>query len=176
MFALAAVLLFAAACEGDTVESKYSNYRASFTFSPVTSVAPLYGALNGFGEYCAIWADANYYHFSSLVGSAQVNKTALAVYTTFISLGGGFIVGRSSLSDIGSAEYPLVCYDRICPNCYRNDYYKAMRIEENGCCVCDRCRRTYDMNNGGTIVEGDKGRKLIRYRMTYASNTLAINN
>lgn len=174
---LAVMLMFAAACDDDTVESKFSNYRASFTFSPVTSVAPLHGALNGFGEYCAIWADANYYYFSSLVGSAQVNKTALAAYTTFISLGGGgFIVGRSSLNDIGSAEYPLVCYDRICSNCYRNDTHKAMRIEENGRAVCDYCHRTYDMNNGGAIVAGDKGKKLIRYRVSYTSNTLVINN
>lgn len=173
---LAVMLMFAAACGDDTVESKFSNYRASFTFSPVTSVAPLYGALNGFGEYCAIWADANYYYFSSLVGSAQVNRTALSAYRTYICIG-GFIVGRSSLNDIGSAEYPLVCYDRACPNCWHEDNIsKAMRIEENGRAVCDRCHRTYDMNNGGTIVAGDKGKKLIRYRVSHTSNTLAINN
>ena len=51
-----------------------------------------------------------------------------------------------------------------------------MRIEENGHAVCDRCHRTYDMNNEGLIVKGDKGRKLIRYRVSYVSNTLAINN
>ncbi len=173
---LAVMLMFAAACDDDTVESKFSNYRASFTFSPVTSVAPLHGALNGLGEYCAIWADANYYYFSSLVGSAQVNRTALSAYRTYICIG-GFIVGRSSLNDIGSAEYPLVCYDRACPNCWHEDNIsKAMRIEENGHAVCDRCHRTYDMNNGGTIVAGDKGKKLIRYRVNYTSNTLAINN
>lgn len=175
-FIAAAMLLSLTSCANEMVESKFSNYRASFTFSPVTSVPPLQGALNGFGEYCAIWADANYYHFSSLTSTAQVNRTALSVYQTYICIG-GFIVGRSALNDIGSAEYPVVCYDRACPNCWSSDNIaKAMRIEENGHAVCDRCHRTYDMNNEGLIVEGDKGRKLIRYRVSYVSNTLAINN
>lgn len=174
--AAACLLLTAVSCSNDMVESLYSNYRASFTFSPVTSVPPLQGALNGFGEYCTIWADANYYHFSSLNGSAQVNRTALAVYQTYVCIG-GFIVGRSALNDIGSAEYPVVCYDRVCPNCYGDDMIaRAMKIEENGRAVCDRCHRTYDMNNGGLVIEGEKGRKLIRYRVSYASNTLAIHN
>ena len=117
-----------------------------------------------------------YYHFSSLTSTAQVNRTALSAYQTYICIG-GFIVGRSALNDIGSAEYPVVCYDRACPNCWSSDNIaKAMRIEENGHAVCDRCHRTYDMNNEGLIVEGDKGRKLIRYRVSYVSNTLAINN
>ncbi len=175
-FIAAAMLLSLTSCANEMVESKFSNYRASFTFSPVTSVPPLQGALNGFGEYCAIWADANYYHFSSLTSTAQVNRTALSVYQTYICIG-GFIVGRSALNDIGSAEYPVVCYDRACPNCWSSDNIaKAMRIEENGHAVCDRCHRTYDMNNEGLIVKGDKGRKLIRYRVSYVSNTLAINN
>ena len=145
-FIAAAMLLSLTSCANEMVESKFSNYRASFTFSPVTSVPPLQGALNGFGEYCAIWADANYYHFSSLTSTAQVNRTALSAYQTYICIG-GFIVGRSALNDIGSAEYPVVCYDRACPNCWSSDNIaKAMRIEENGHAVCDRCHRTYDMD------------------------------
>lgn len=170
------LLLFAASCSDDSVDSKYSDLRASFTFYPVTSAAPLNAALNGYGEYCTIQIDANHYYFRSLTSSVTANRTDVSAYQTIVCIG-GFIVGRSALNEIGSAEYPLVCYDLVCSNCYRDDdVAKALSLEENGRAVCSRCSRTYDLNNGGIISMGNKGKKLFRYRMSYGSNTLAINN
>lgn len=176
IYFVAALALAAAGCTDDTTESRYSSLRASFTFSPVTSVPPLQGALNGFGEFCEIWADPKFYHFASSAGTAQVNRTATAVYQTFQSIG-GFIVGRAAFNEIGAADYPVVCYDRACPNCWYNDSKAhTMRIEENGWAECGYCQRAYDLNNEGIVTEGGKGRKLLRYRVSYARNTLAINN
>lgn len=170
---VAAALL--AACDGDTVESQYSKLRASFSYSPVNTIAPLTQALGSYGEFCTITADASHYYFATLTNSAQVNRDAVAAYRTFICIG-GFIVGRSSQTDIGTANYPLLCYDLACPNCYREDFYKNLRLQNGGTAVCQRCGRTYDLNNGGVIVSGNKGRKLERYRISYDGTSIMVAN
>lgn len=172
---LAAVLL--AACDGDTVESRYSKLRASFYLMPVNTIAPLTQAMGSYGEFCTITSDGSHYVFRTLTNSAQVNIDAeYAAYRTFICIG-GFIVGRSSQTDLGTGTYPYLCYDLACPNCYREDIYKNLSLGSGGLAACDRCHRTYDLNNGGAIVSGNKGRKLERYRtVIYDGTSITLAN
>ncbi len=165
-----------AACDADTVESKFSKLRAAFSLSPVNTIAPLNQALTSFGDFCTITADMNHYYFSTLRNSQQVNRDAYAAYKTFICIG-GFIVGKASQTDLDTNDYPLLCYDLCCPNCWRDDdIAKNMKLEEGGRASCSRCHRTYDLNNNGLIVSGNKGRKLERYRMTYNGMAIMIAN
>lgn len=174
---LTAVLaVMATACDSDTVESKYSKYRASFSLSPINTIAPLNSALTSYGTFCTITADANHYYFRSLENSFTVNRDAFAAYKTYICIG-GFVVGRSSQTELGTGEYPVVCYDLACPNCYHEDMIaKNMSLESGGRVSCSRCSRTYDLNNEGVVVSGSKGKKLERYRISYSSTTIMIAN
>ena len=74
----------------------------------------------------------------------------------------GIIVGYSSLGN------GLYAFDNICPNCYDAGRYQQLTWDNNGTRVkCSRCQRTYDLNNGGIIVTGEQGAKLIRYMAQY---------
>ncbi len=171
-----ACVMLITACDADTVESKFSTYRASFSLSPVNTIAPLNQALNSFGEFCTITADSKRYYFRTLENSQPVNRDAYAAYKTFICIG-GFIVGKSSQTELGTNGYPLMCYDLCCPNCWHNDNIaKNMSLKEGGRASCNRCHRTYDLNNEGLIVSGEKGRKLERYRINYNGTAIMIAN
>lgn len=172
---LCAALL--AACGDDTAQSEYSRLRAAFFYTPVNTVAPLTQAMGSFGEYCVIRADMKSYSFSSLthVKPHTVARTADAAYRRYVCIS-GFIVGRSAQTEIGTAVYPLLCYDLACPNCYREDIYKDLSLASGGKATCPRCRRTYDLDNKGIVVAGEKGRKLERYRMSYDGITIAVAN
>jgi len=77
----------------------------------------------------------------------------------------GLIVG------FGNLDNPPVfyAYDAVCPNCYEvhaAGCYKPMTMNSAGIASCSLCSRTYNLNTGGNIVSGDKGRQLYRYRAT----------
>lgn len=172
-----AILLLVAAialtsCSSDDVDSKYSSYSASFSLSPVNTIAPLTNAMSSYGEFCTITKGTNTYNFHTLTEDASVNRTALSNYKTFICIA-GFIVGRSSSTELGTGNYNYVCYDLACSSCYHDDLVsRALTLESGGRAYCSRCKRTYDLNNDGLIVSGNKGTKLERYHINY--NTLSI--
>ncbi len=173
---IAVFALLTTACDSDTVESKYSKYRASFSLSPINTIAPLNSALSTYGEFCTITADANHYYFRTLTNSLPVNRDAFSAYKTYICIG-GFVVGRSTQTELGTSDYPVVCYDLACPNCYHEDMIaKNMTLENGGRVSCSRCSRTYDLCNEGLVVSGNKGRKLERYRISYSSTAIMISN
>ena len=41
---------------------------------------------------------------------------------------------------------------------------------------CPLSPPTYDLNNVGNITKGEAGKPLYRYRVSYANNTLVVNN
>ena len=59
-------------------------------------------------------------------------------------------------------------YDRECPNCFNPQTIpqrsRPLRLEAGGLATCDVCHRQYSLNNNGLIVQGEKGKKLTRYR------------
>lgn len=176
---LAAVAALGLASCDDAAEAEYSSEAASFICRNVSTIAALNNALNGYGEFCLIYADTQHYFFASpSTATQQVNKTQTSLYNSYICLA-GFIVGRAGVPDLGSgSSYSLYCFDAVCPNCYRdNDIYKRLAFTDEGSTVtCGTCHRTYDLNNRGIVLSGDKGRKLLRYHLSYAGNVMVIQN
>lgn len=88
--------------------------------------------------------------------------------------GSGLIVGYGTLNDT------FYAYDRQCPNCYKEDNMPrhAVTMDASGCAVCSHCGREYDMNNGGIVVKGDSGDKLMRYHAatTGPQGVLSVSN
>lgn len=171
------VLSIATSCSNDEVENVYSNYRAFFNYTKVMTAHPLYVALTGTGEYCSIYIQGNNLYFQSLTETYPDNLTAYDYYKQVTWIG-GLIVGRSNVPDMTTGELPLLCFDRACPNCYKEaSIAKALVLQENGMATCNRCKRTYDLNNLGLISSGEKGIKLFRYLISYnGTNTLLVNN
>jgi len=171
------ILLFFSSCSQDNVQNVYSRYRAFFNYTKVLTAHPLYTAITGTGSYCSISAQGTTLYFQSPTESYQDNLTD-ADYYKQVTWIGGLIVGRSNVPDMTTGELPLLCFDRACPNCYKNDdITKPLTLKENGEAYCTRCKRTYDLNNLGIIKTGDNGIKLYRYMVVYnGSNTLVVNN
>ena len=164
-------------CSQDEVQNVYSRYRAFFNYEKVLTAHPLYAALTGTGQYCSIYVLNTSLYFQSTSENYHYNLTDADYYKQVTCIG-GFIVGRSNVPDMTTGELPLLCFDRACPNCYKDDNItKPLTLKENGEAYCARCQRTYDLNNLGIIKSGDKGVKLFRYRVVYnGSNILVVNN
>lgn len=109
---------------------------------------------------------ASYFHFASNQGGTPTESIFNAIdkrRSVIIGMNGGLIVGYGSLSD------PLTFYafDRECPNCFDSNQLPVrsypLQTASNGIATCATCKRKYDLNNGGIIVQGDQGSKLTRY-------------
>ncbi len=179
-YTLGLLLIAAAAltsCEQD-VENIYSNIRAFFRFSPVTAAPQLNAALNNPGMFCTVTFTNTHYVFTDSEGrSTPVARTALDAYgrPEFVE---GFIIGMPSLPDANSNFYN-VAFDLVCPNCYTDDAIRRrLAFSSLESMTCSRCSRTYNLNNNGYVVSGDKGRHLYRYRLSYSQpqNAVVIQN
>ena len=95
-------------------------------------------------------------------------------YTAYIlGTNNGLIIGYSSLGN------GLFAFDRQCPNCISdyNRYNYPLHWDNNGQWVkCSQCQRTYDLNNFGVIIHGEKGSKLIRYKAFFDGTRLTVRN
>ena len=82
------------------------------------------------------------------------------------------VVGQNDCIIVGYSmlETPAVFYafDAECPNCYMSDQmdFRSYRLQMSSSHIatCNTCKRKYDLGNGGMIIEGENGNKLIRYR------------
>ncbi len=169
-------LLFVLSCAED-VQKEYSTHRAYFRYNKVLTTQPLYAALTGPGMYCSIAFQNGKVTFSSLTNSVVQTLTDIAYYDKLMTIN-GFIVGMSNVPEMGTSTLPLLCFDRVCPNCFESGITRPVGLKEGGFAYCDRCKRTYDLNNLGLIVEGEQGLKLFRYRVSYDGNNdmLIANN
>ena len=74
------------------------------------------------------------------------------------------IVGYSMLESTAV----FYAFDAECPNCFMSDQmdFRSYRLQMSSSHIasCNACRRKYDLGNGGMIIEGENGKKLIRYR------------
>ena len=152
-------------CSGDKAEDIYAHERAFLKFSPVTGVVPLYRAVNSQGIFCTIKLGTSVFRFQSSDGA-----TATYPYSADIQAYGqpqciaGFVIGKSNIPDM-NLQYPLVCYDLACPNCYEQSLItRDLTLDAQEQLTCSRCHRVYDLSNGGIIKQGDKGSRLYRYR------------
>ncbi len=168
------------ACTDD--DTRYTSFYARCIVTPVTAVPPLYTAVNNAGEYVMMWRETNgnLLFVTPSGASLTVAPTALSSYQPWTSAtGAGFIVGKQNVPDLSTGQLTLVAYDRVCPNCYREDINRNLAFANYGFVSCTRCQRTYDLNNGGTVTAGAAGYKLEAYRqVVYNSgqNILSISN
>lgn len=173
------LLLAALAACTDDVENEFTSMRAFFRFTQVATAAPLFTALNNPGQFCTVtYSNDTYYIFSDAAGNSYAYTLTELDKRTKPEFVSGLVVGMPAVPDL-SGNFPVVCYDLVCPNCYAEDVI-TRRLSFSGATemACGRCHRCYDLNNGGIVTEGDKGRKLFRYRATYsnASNTFVVQN
>ena len=103
--------------------------------------------------------------------------TALTGYSGFYLGLSGLIVGLPNIPELGKTESQVVCFDLACANCYE-DYHitKPLTLHNDGTATCAGCKRTYNLNSTGFISNGEPGRALYRYRVSYVGNTLVVSN
>lgn len=91
-----------------------------------------------------------------------------------IGIYNGIIVG------FGNLDGEFHAYDNQCPNCYEGSSLPRYPLTMNtdGTASCRSCHRSYNMNNGGVLVSGDRGKGLIRYRASTTGplGVLSVNN
>lgn len=156
-------------------DNLYARYPARFSAQYVSTIPELSAALNGYGEFATITYKNDYFYYSNLTTTTKMPRKATD--QGFMMGVSGFIVGRSNMPELGSDQYPIMCYDLACPNCFSTDNVaKNLILKEGGFVFCLRCGRTYNLNNQGIISEGKEGLKLYRYRATYAGNSFSIRN
>lgn len=159
----------------ESIQNEYSTNRAFFRFSPVTAVTPLYRALGNPGMYCRINFSGRTANFVSSAGESQSYALTSEYINRNIEFISGFIVGMPSIPDVTGNTY-LVAYDLVCPTCYdKNAIQRSLDFGANETVVCSRCNRAYSLIHGG-IISGSEGSILKRYRITYSSNILVIQN
>jgi len=168
----------------DDSEFEYSNYQAYFVFDNSQRLdATLSSAMNPLspGIFCKIAIEgSNYISFVNNQGlnSKQMMTAVDQRRTCILGIynGSGVIVGYGALSDPPA----FYAYDVQCPNCYEqtNKPNSPLSMDTNGKAICKKCQRTYDMNNGGIIIGGEGGKKMIRYHAstTGPNGVLKINN
>lgn len=107
---------------------------------------------------------ARYFSFTNNVG-----KHTESIFNAYderrsLILGyyGGLIVGYGN-----SIDGILYAYDRECPNCFDPNMLplksRPLSVSENGIATCSYCKRQYNLNIGGFICKGDKGKKMTKY-------------
>lgn len=166
--------ILAVAC-GEDVLSEYSNYHCYLTIDNATHQdVTLATAMNNLtpGVFCTIkpvYKNGSYYY-------AFANNQKLSSEKPFtapdirlenyrrMGLNRGLVVG------FGNVGTPVrfYAYDLQCPNCFNPNEYpirsRELSVSQTGIASCSHCQRTYNMNTGGNIVGGNKGKPLIKYR------------
>ena len=140
-------------------------YSFDITYAPFNQVASM-------GQFIRIRprpADASVTVISPSGASAKVPLSETERRAFAFGLG-GLIVGQPYFND-GSTYY---AYDLACPACDRAA--ARMDVDEQGRASCPLCDNVYDLNNGGTVIDGS-GRPLYRYRVTQSGvSTLFVHN
>lgn len=170
-----------AACGADDYE--YENkYRCSFYFDcSMHQGTDLQNCLNPLspGLFCMVWQQSvnGIRHIKMQLYNQQVKDVPITTTNEtrqpcVLGAGNGLVIGCSTLS-----SGQLYAFDRQCPNCVSTSSSNALEWTTNGLQLrCPKCQRTYDLNNNGFIVSGEKGNKLMRYRASYSGTILIVGN
>lgn len=169
-FSLLLMLLFVASC-GD-IQNEYGNFRPYFVYeNNVRQNARLAEAMTpNSGMFCTVrWqfiSGAQYYVFTNSNGRTSKSiLTDLEIQRRHVlGCNNGLIVGYGNLNN----PPVFYAYDLECPNCFDPQALplksKPLQLLAGGIAVCRVCNRRYNLNNSGVIVQGERGRKLTRYR------------
>lgn len=160
-------------------DNKYCDLPARLVIENVLQAPVLYNCCETSGEFCSITSDGQRFLFDDVSGhTSAINITAIMNYDTYYLGLSGFIVGHSNIPESGEDITRVICYDRACPNCYKDyNITKPLVLQTGSYAKCNSCARTYNLNTG-EIVAGNEGSKLFRYRCNYYINnySLIINN
>lgn len=116
------------------------------------------------GAFVTITTPGKKFHFvSNQGGSSDAFFNAIDERRSFIlGYNGALIVGYGL-----SIDRTFYAYDRECPNCYDPDALPRrshpVKVDEQGIATCSNCHRSYDLNNGGIVSQGDGGKQMTRY-------------
>ena len=162
------------ACK-DVIDYEYSNYHCNLTIdNSVHLDATLASSMNAlspgvFTTIKPLYRDGVYYfHFRNnqgLESKKQFNAIDERLQSNLrVGMSNGLIVGFGNL-DTPAHFY---AYDLQCPNCFDIDALPQRNYEltvtGTGIATCKTCYRSYNLNTGGNIVSGERGKTMTRYR------------
>ncbi len=162
---LLAVGCLLSGCSG--AEAEYSTWPCRFAFDRLNPTLTTSLNAGSRGVFCLITEQVQkgrkYLLFQNNIGltSEPDPETAEEVQAKFIlGLNNGIIVGFQTL--ITEPYGGFVAYDVQCPNCVRNENNTInpnyrVTMDTKGIATCPKCKKTYDMNNGGIITNGSEG-------------------
>ena len=172
--------LFFSSCSTDDFE--YENkHQCYFTFDcgihPGTSLQSCLNPMSP-GLFCMIWKQE--VGVTRHIQMQLYNRQTEDVLTTAIETRRSCILGAKNGLVIGCSTLnngQLYAFDRICPNCEKEGFFKTLQWENSGLWLkCPQCGRAYDLNNNGIVVKGEGGRSLMKYRASYGNNVLMVGN
>lgn len=161
-----------AAC--DDAEFEYSNYHCNLTIdNAIHKDATLASAMDGNapGTFCVIGSKteggAKYFTFRNNQGATtqSIFKAVDERLQSHLHLGlnGRVIVGYGNMD----FPAPFYAYDGECPNCFDPDALPMrsypLTMSTTGLATCPACKRQYNLNLGGILVNGS-GNGLTQYR------------
>jgi len=162
------------ACK-DVIDYEYSNYHCNLTIdNSVHLDATLASSMNAlspgvFTTIKPLYRDGVYYfHFRNnqgLESKKQFNAIDERLQSNLrVGMSNGLIVGFGNL-DTPAHFY---AYDLQCPNCFDIDalpqHNYELTVIGTGIATCKTCHRSYNLNTGGNIVSGERGKTMTRYR------------
>ena len=178
-YIIALLTLFTACGDADF---EYSGYPCYFTFNNSASQSPALASATNPGSpgiFCRITMSGGaYFNFATNQGlSDRVPLTAIdkqREYRIGVYNDTGIIVGYGNLNNPAT----FYAYDSQCPNCFEssNPPRYQLTMHTDGTAECGSCHRKYDMNNGGLVVSGDAGDKLIRYHGSTIGGVVSVIN
>lgn len=166
---------------GACADSEYSRYACHLVINNQTMQNMTLGsAMNSMstGVFCRISREGTTrFKFETNQGGDPTYSTLTAIDQKAqwtIGIYNAVIVG------FGSGTGRFYAYDSQCRNCYEGSGMPryTLEITPDGLATCRSCHRQYDMNNGGVLAKGDRGKGMIVYRASTTGplGVLSVNN
>ena len=134
----------------DPINNKYCNLPARLVIQNTLQVRPLYKCCETPGDFCSITKNSQIYIFTGTSETAELKDTTIH-NNDYLGLS-GFIVGHANIPESGEDQTKVICYDRACPNCYKDyNIINPLVLHIDGTCKCNNCERIYDLNDVGNI-------------------------
>ena len=165
------VILSLSACNAE--DSVYREYRCYFIFDTQLHPMPcqLTGIIGNPGHFCKIEASQEKgvrhikttRNYDGATEDVVLSTDRENQYRCVLGANNCIIIGTSSYDNV------MIAYEGQCSNCleqYGGTHY-PLSWEKGGIQLhCNKCNRTYDVNNG-TVVSDGGGRQLYRYQAAF---------
>ncbi len=165
------VILSLSACNAE--DSVYREYRCYFIFDTQLHPMPcqLTGIIGNPGHFCKIEASQEKgvrhikttRNYDGATEDVVLSTDRENQYRCVLGANNCIIIGTSSYDNV------MIAYEGQCSNCleqYGGTNY-PLSWEKGGIQLhCNKCNRTYDVNNGTVVSEGG-GRQLYRYQAAF---------